>query len=223
MSFDMGKSESQQEHSSQQTSSQGSQSQSAQGIWSGQVPFLEGLYQRGSQLLGQSYAGGTPGAEYQSPAFAAWSRLIGGGGENPLLAQSIKNAQSRAAEGFNENILPGLQTSAISSGNLGGSRGQIAAGIAGRDAQRGQERIATDMGFQDYGQSQQRILQALGMTGGLSGLSASSFAPLSAFAQLLGRPTVLGGSNASSYGTSQGTGSGSADSSSWKFGGGFGP
>ena len=218
MSFDMGKSESQQQSSQQATNS--SQGTSAQGVWSGQVPFLEGLYQRGSQLLGQSYAGGTPGAEYQSPAFAAWSRLIGGGGENPLLARSISNAQSRAAEGFNENILPGLQSSAISSGNLGGSRGQIAAGIAGRDAQRGQERIAQEMGFQDYGQSQQRILQALGMTGGLAGLSASSFAPLAAFAQLLGRPTVIGGSQQSSSGASSGWGSG--DSSSWKFGGGFG-
>ena len=214
MSFSMGKSESQ----SQQQATNSSQATSNQGVWSGQVPFLEGLYQRGSQLLGQQYAGGNvPGQQYQSPAFDAWRQMLQGG-KNPLLAESIRNAQSRAAEGFSENILPALQSSAISSGNLGGSRGQIAAGIAGRDAYRGQERIAQEMGFQDYGQSQGRILQALGMTGGLAGLSTQSFAPLAAFAALLGRPTVLTQSQQSGQGQS----SGSSDSNSWNFGGGLG-
>ena len=214
MSFSMGKSESQ----SQQQATNSSQGTSNQDVWSGQVPFLEGLYQRGSQLLGQQYAGGNvPGQQYQSPAFDAWRQMLQGG-ENPLLAESIRNAQGRAAEGFSENILPALQSSAISSGNLGGSRGQIAAGIAGRDASRGQERIAQEMGFQDYGQSQQRILQALGMTGGLAGLGASSYAPLVALAASLGRPTVLTQTQQSAQGQS----SGSSDSNSWNFGGGLG-
>ena len=212
MSFNMGKSESSQQATN---SSQGTSNQS---VWSGQVPFLEGLYQQGSNLLGQQYGGGKqPGQGYQSPAFAAWQQMLKGG-ENPLLAESIRNAQGRAAEGFSENILPALQSSAISSGNLGGSRGQIAAGIAGRDAYRGQERIAQEMGFQDYGQSQGRILQALGMTGGLAGLSTQSFAPLAAFAALLGRPTVLTQSQQSGLGQSSGSGS----SNSWNFGGGLG-
>ena len=201
MGGSFGKSESE----SQQTSQQ--QSTSNQSVWGPQASYLEGLYGAGKQVLEQQ--GAQFAGQFQSPAFAAWQRMLGGGGSNPALEEQISDAQMRAAEGFNENILPGLTSSAINAGQLGGARGGIAAGMAAREAVRDQGRIATELTGRSFEGEQQRALQALGMTQGLAGLSAQSFAPLLALAQLLGRPTVLT--------QSQGTGSGQGTSSSESF------
>lgn len=191
MGFQTGKSESRQS------------SQQQQNVWQDQVPFLQSLYSTASseisRLLGQD-------SQYEAPALEAWRNMLGGGGTNPALAARIKDAQGMAAEGFAENILPAIQGAAIDTGSLGGSRGGIAAGMAGREAVREQSRIAEGMTYQDYNAQQQRILQALNLTGGLNSLSQSSLNPLLALAQILGRPTTL----------SSGSSSGRADS--WNVG-----
>lgn len=194
MGFDFGKKE------SQQTQSQQSSGRSF--VWENQIPYLETLYKTGSDALTRMIGDTSAVSSFQSPAADAWRSMLQGS-SNPMLGQAIKGAQERAAEGFAENVLPALQNSAIASGNLGGERGQISAGIAGREAAREQARIAQDMTYADYGAGQDRILQALAQTGGLSSLSQSSLAPILAYAQLIGRPTILSDQQASGYG--QGT------------------
>lgn len=199
MGFSMGKSESSQQSQSQQAS------RSWQNVYPGQAPYLEALYGRGAQMLDQVTGGQQ--SPWEQPAMSAWARMLEGG-MNPHLPGMVREAQARAGEGFAENVLPALQQSAIASGNLGGTRGNIAAGMAAREAVRDQGRIATELYGRGFESSEARALQALGLTGGLAQLSASSFAPLLAYAQLLGRPTVLGGSESS--GSSWGQGSSEA-------------
>jgi len=187
-------------------SKQSSESSSSQDVWNQQAPFLQGLYESGKAMLDQQIGSvGNFTNQVQTEAMAAWQKMLGGGqGMNDALQNYIRQAQGLASEGFSENVLPALTASAIGGNNLGGSRGAIAAGIAGRDAARGQERIATDLTSQAYGQDQNRILQALSMSGGLASLSGNSWAPLLAYSNLLGKPTVLGESSSSSEGSASG-------------------
>jgi hypothetical protein len=143
-------------------------------------------------------AGTDQTGQIQSTAMDAWKKLLGGaGGMGDALQNYIRQAQGLVGENFSENILPALNASAVAGGNLGGTRGAVAAGIAGRDAGRAGERIATTMTGDAYQQDQNRIMQALGMSGGLASLSGASWAPLLNYAQLLGKPTVLGQSESS--------------------------
>jgi hypothetical protein len=192
MGFNFGSSESQQQSSSQ--------SSGRSFVWENQIPYLENLYKTGTDALTRMMGDTSAVSAFQAPAADAWRSMLQGS-NNPALGGAIKSAQARAAEGFAENVLPALQNSAIASGNLGGERGAISAGIAGREAARNQADIAQNMTFADYGAGQERILQALQMTGGLSSLSQSSLAPLLALAQVIGRPTLLSEQQSSSQGS----------------------
>lgn len=164
-------------------------SRSTQDIWAQQSPYLQNLYGAGQQKLASQDQG--YGDQFLAPAFQSWMSALNPQG-NPWLQENVRNAQRMAAEGYTENILPAIQSSAVASGNLGGDRGGIAAGIAGREAVRGQGDIANQMYGRAYESDQQRVMQALSMTGGLAGLQGASWAPLMQYANLLGRPTTLG-------------------------------
>jgi uncharacterized membrane protein YgcG len=173
-------------------------------VWSNQIPYLESLYSTGSRVIGDMLNKQDPNS-FATPAREAWARMLNPG-KTPGLDASIAEAQRRAGEGFRENVMPAITESAVNANALGGDRGGIAAGIAGREAMREQSNIAQRMTLADYEGQQQRILQALSMSGGLQSLSQSSLAPLLALAQIIGRPTTLSGSE--SQGTSQSESSG---------------
>lgn len=204
MGFSFGKSKNRQSSSTEQS------------IWEQQAPFLQSLYERGSELLGQQMGGPDFAQSFQAPAFSAWQQMLNPQ-ENPQLAQMVTRAQELSGQNFARTVLPALNQSAISSGNLGGSRGGIAAGMAGEEEARVQGDIATQMYGRSYDAMQNRINQALQMTGGLAGLGGQSWSPLLAYANVLGRPTVLTESeskgktdqfNMSVWGSASGGGSG---------------
>ena len=80
--------------------------------------------------------------------------------ENPYLTQAISNAASDTTRALNEQILPGLGREAIAAGQYGGSRQQIAEGIAGRGAAEEIAQQATGARFGDYTGWQDRGLRA---------------------------------------------------------------
>jgi len=191
----------------QSESSSSNQSTSSQNVWDKSIPFFEGLYGQAGDKSKAIAGAGDYSSNFLSPALKAWQSFLQPA-DNPYLQENVRGAQSMAAEGFNENILPGIQNAAASVGAIGGSRSPIAVSLAARDATREQARIASTMYGAGYESNQGRMMQALGMTGGLAGLQASSFAPLLALSQILGRPTVLGESQAS----------GRSDADSWNLG-----
>jgi hypothetical protein len=191
----------------QSSSSSSNESQSSQGVWDKSQPFFEGLYGAAGDKSKAIAGAGDYSTNFLGPALNAWQSFLSPQ-QNPYLQENVRGAQSMAAEGFNENILPGIQQAAASVGAIGGSRSPIAVTQAARDATREQGRIASSMYGAGYESNQGRMMQALGMTGGLAGLQASSFAPLLALSQILGRPTVLGQSSAG----------GRAESDSWNLG-----
>ena len=58
------------------------------------------------------------------------------GGNNPLLDANAAMALEQASRSFGRNVLPLIEDSAIGAGQFGGSRGQVATGVAAADMNR---------------------------------------------------------------------------------------
>ncbi len=166
-----------------------SRQQSGSFIDPAQAPFLDFLRTQG-QGLAQGMLGGGSGFQQGvvNPAMQAFGDIVAGPQQNPFLMGQIEQGQQAINRNLTENILPELTSSAIGAGQLGGSRGGIAAGIAGRGAIEEQANLAQNLLAQDYQAQQQRQLQGLALAPMIAGLQ---FAPLTNLAQLIGRPTVL--------------------------------
>jgi hypothetical protein len=69
---------------------------------------------------------------------------------NPYLQGAIEAASRPTMDMFNQNILPGLQSESVASGAYGGTRKDIASGIAGQAAVREMGDIASRMSNENY-------------------------------------------------------------------------
>jgi hypothetical protein len=70
------------------------------------------------------------------------------GGNNPLLDVNVASALEQASRNLNQNLLPGIQQDAIGAGQYGGSKGEIAEGLAVSESNR--DALAAAMGL--YGE-----------------------------------------------------------------------
>ena len=93
--------------------------------------------------------------------------MMSPGGTNPYLDNIIGSAARTAGRSFRENILPSIADRAIASGNFGGSRPEIAKGIAARGLGEKLADMSSQLYGQDYQQSMNRALQASGISAGL--------------------------------------------------------
>jgi hypothetical protein len=158
-----------------------------QDVFGAQQPALQSLYANAQQLL----QGGGAAAQQQGmmdKAAGAWAQQLQPGG-NPYFSQSVQGAIDQATQGFNRQVLPGLQSNAVQAGGYGGARDQLAQGEAAGLASQGISRMVGDMYANQYGADQNRALGALGMA---PQLGAMAFQPQQQAAAMIGGPTVLG-------------------------------
>lgn len=144
-------------------------------------------------------------------------------GENPALQGQIDSIGSDLGKFFNEQLMPGITSSAAGSGQLGGGRQGVAQGaaidatsrefssaVSNLRAQDLQARDAAALGIQ--ANSAQSLNSALAAMPGLSQSATNVFtaemAPYAALSEILGGPTVLNNS----------TSTGRSKSSSFGFG-----
>ena len=218
-------------------------------LWSQGLATLPGSKNYGMDLAGKiapsfqgAYGAGNP---YSTAASGLVNPLIEGltgivkqpgatfaeGGNNPLLDKNVALALEQASTNLKRNVLPSISRDAQAAGQFGGSRQDIATGLALSDANK--QALQTAMGA--YGdqyssdraanllsQSQNdatrlgaaQIIQDL-LTGNSNNVSQGALTgqqlqntaywnPLMNYAQILGQPVVLG--------ESQGTGSSSSGS-----------
>lgn len=197
-------------------------------VWGAQSPYLQDLYSRGQQNLGNDI-GNTTASDWLDQAGLA----VGGANQaltqsNQALTQFLNPGQDPAVaayaqnlgQQFNEQFLPGLKGEAALAGGLGGSRQQIGSALG---AQRAMQTLG-DFTAQTYSGQQERALQAAqGIGANASGFqnnaqmqtAIADFArsmpwySLQQFKGLLGAPVMrdLGGKT-SGYSSSSGSGSG---------------
>jgi hypothetical protein len=199
-----------------------------------QAPFLENLFQQAQGVAGQQMGG--IGQAAQGFANQGLGSIASGFGSmqaganalspftnpnNQLANQQIGLLGQDINRQFTRDIMPSLTQSAIGGGGLGGSRGQIAAGLAAQGAQDAFSRGALGIRSNAYNQAQQAaglqgsMLQGLGQAQigaagdiynlGLSPFQAQ-FAPLQQLAGILGSPIME--SFARNYSRSTGSGTG---------------
>lgn len=175
---------------------------SQQDVWGPQGEALQNLYARADQTFDRTQGQGIPGAQRaQNMAFGAGNALNQFTRPNNRLAsQQVNMAQRDIGRAFNQQVLPGLTSSAIASGGLGGSRGSIAAGLAGQEALRQMGDVSVGLRSNAYNQaaqaaSQQGALRLGGAQAGFNmgmGMQAAPWQALQAYSGILGGPTVLG-------------------------------
>ena len=133
--------------------------------------------------------------------------------ESPWLQQQIGNLGQDIGRNLGENILPQLRSGGVAAGAPGGSRSQIAAGLAAQGAQRQFGQQATQLRAQDL-QRQQQAAQMFtqNQMGGAQGMFPAAQAmygmgmnpymaqwlPLQQYSNLIGQPTIVGDSQSSS-------------------------
>lgn len=204
--------------------------------------LFQNLFGGASAAASGINTGGLAGAASQlfNSGSGFLSSLEGGGAGGEHLRDRLSRSDGIADEQVDilgedvnrfltESVLPGINQTGISAGTFGGSRGEVARGIAGEGAIREFRRGASDIraGERDRTDSIASNLlasntsQAQAGIGGLSdvlGLAESSaFADLSPFAalsQILGDPTVLGESFGFDVGGSESTGRAGSTSTS---------
>lgn len=93
------------------------------------------------------------------------SQAFGAGGSNPLLDKNVAMALEQASQSFNRNVLPGIRGEAIGAGQYGGSRGEIAQGLAASDANRQALQAAMGAYGDQYAQDRAANLQSQAMMG----------------------------------------------------------
>ena len=211
-----------------------SKSSSSQSISDIQAPFLQQLFEQASGVTqGQMGPGGTgdvaqglvgqlmpQGQQGLSQALGAGQGLNQFTQPNGQLVQDqIQGVTQDLNQNLQENILPGLTSSAIGGGNLGGSRGALAAGQAAAGTQRAIGQASSGIRQNAFNTAagaaaQQGQLNLQGGLGGIQGASSlfnlglsplqAEFGPLQQFASILGSPIVLGESSSMSAGFSVG-------------------
>jgi len=241
-----------------------SKSKSSQSVWSGQAPYLQGLYQRayqaslgggtGGQMIGgqpqqnirgdgiapgqygrmqpggpgglMGGMGGPLGGRYQAGGYQGGDPLQGLGADltqqgqgflgnlgmmgqagNPYAQAQIGQLGQGLGRLFNQQIMPGIQSTFGQAGQLGGSRQALAQGQAAE----GLGQAFTGGALDILGNSSQLALQAnqagLGGLGSVFGQGQNSmFGSLPGLAGLLGDPTVLGKSSSKSGSANFGAG-----------------
>ncbi len=146
---------------------------------------------------------------------------------NPFLENQIQSYGQDLGSFFQNQILPGITSQAGLSGQFGGSRHGIGAGLAGQGIMDQFARGASQMRYDNYNSGQQAANFAgnlansgIGQMGDLYNLGMSpwsaAWAPLQNMGALMGTPTVLGGGSSgrsTSFGLFNFGGSNSAGSS----------
>lgn len=182
-------------------------------VWGPQQPFLQDMYARASQMLGQSQGIGN---EAMGAAGQQWGNMANMAGQLGNFAQQqaqgvdpMMGAYANAiGQNFREQIMPGLNSQAMQVGGLGGSR----AGIGGALAASRANQQMQDFGAQLYGGQQDRAMQAMMGAGGMYGSAAMGqqdfakgqmqqfWSPLANYAAIIGSPVMrnLGGSSSGS-------------------------
>lgn len=100
-----------------------------------------------------------------SLATADPSQAFAAGGSNPLLDRNVAMALEQASQNFNRNVLPGIRGEAIGVGQYGGSRGEIARGLAASDANRQALQSAMGAYGDQYAMDRAANLQSQAMLG----------------------------------------------------------
>ncbi len=151
-------------------------------------------------------AGEAPGAAYAERRLSQ---------ANPYLQDTIDAYGQDIARNLAENILPELRSGGVAAGAPGGSRSQIAQGLVASDAQDRFAMGASQMRLADLNQRDQMagMYSAMQMqaAGGYAGLVdqtynlgmapyQASWMPALNYANILGRPVVLGQSESDSSG-----------------------
>lgn len=234
-------------------------SNSSEDVFNQQVPFLTDLWSQGGQMAQnpmdpavmdplmqgyqQAFGAGNP---YSTATMELMNPLISGltdivnrptqsfaeGGVNPLLDKNVALALEQASTDLSRNLLPQIRSDAGAAGQYGGSRQNIAEGLALSDANRNALTAAMGAYGDQYSSDRAANLQAqaqqdqtaLGaaqqiqniMTGNTANLGAGmdmaggfqnlQWNPLMNYANILGQPIVLGesasGAESSSFGMS---------------------
>lgn len=102
-----------------------------------------------------NFVGGGGGASGRTSASSAYAS----GGLNPYLTQAQQAIASQVTDNLNRNILPGLSSAAMSSGNFGGSRQGVVEANALNDANRQIVNGMANMSFNAYESDANRGLQ----------------------------------------------------------------
>ncbi len=160
---------------------------------------------QGAQNVFQNIAAG------ESPGQAFLQQTLGA---NPQLQNQIDFLGEDIGRNLSENVLPHLRMGGVAVGAPGGSRTQIAEGMAAENAMRDFARGASTMRFNDLMRqtssaqalTQGQLAGAAGSMQGSGDLFNLGMAPLQAAWQplqfqagLLGGPTVIGDSDSSSW------------------------
>lgn len=174
----------------------GSSSTQAAKVWKDQIPYLQGLYRDSSTLAGRQMR--TIGADASRLSAGLLSGNNGYAVTNPYVSQQIAGFGQDLGNFFQNQVLPGIQSSAGIAGQFGGSRQGVAAGLAGQDLINQFSRGATDIRSNAYGQTMQNLPNLFNI--GMSPYTMN-WMPMQNLGNLIGPPTVLGGAS-----TSQGPG-----------------
>lgn len=152
------------------------------------------------------------------------------GRSGDLVNEQISNLSGDLGEFLNETILPSIKSSGVEAGNLGGSRGEVAKGIASEGLLEEFARGSTDIRLRERGRltgiardldASETARSQIGLDSlpGLFGLAESSslagLSPFAALASILGPQTTLTDSSSFDTGSTTGrAGSRSASTSS---------
>lgn len=212
-----------------------SKSDSEQRIDPNQLPFLQDLWRQAQTLNQQNQPGSAVDATKQALAGAAPALGAGLGGfmgaaagqlpgqqtlqqamsqTNPWLESAISGVGQDIGQNLAENILPTLRSGGVAAGQFGGSRGQIAQGLAAQGAQEEFSQVANQMRMQDISRQQAAAgmltqSQLAGAAGAMQGAPMAfqfgmspynaQWAPLNQYARLISPPVVTGQSDSSGF------------------------
>jgi hypothetical protein len=202
----------------QSTSAQGNQSTSATNVWGEQYGALRDLYAQSQGLMNGSSPYGQQAGQVGQAGQQAWMQQLTPGA-NPYFDQAVQASIDQATESFKRGTLADLDARAAGVGQLGSSRDRLATGEAAGLFGQSIAQTAAQQRAQQYSADQERVLQAIGMTGNMQ---QSAYSPLSVAASLIGGPTVLQQSQSSGWGTGQSSGSGRSSQTSNQWGSGYG-
>lgn len=128
---------------------------SGDGIGTGSLSALDG-----SGNAGSVYNLGSGGMSSGGYGYSSGSSSSGGiGGLNPYLTQAQQAIASQVTDNLNRNILPGLSSSAIASGNYGGSRQGVLEANALKDANSSIANAMANLSYNAYNTASNNNLQ----------------------------------------------------------------
>lgn len=206
-----------------------SSSSSKSEVWPVQRPFLRFGYNQGQDIYNQFAPGAgqfaqTAGADLYGFGQSGLGQLTSNpflsglqqqaGGNPELVAQQLGALESGLTDFWTNTLQPGIGRDYQSAGAFGGSRQAVAETLGAGQIANAYTQGASNI----YTQDAQRALQAAtagggllaqGILGGMSALPSmfdvgmgqftGGFAPLDAYMNIIGSPTVLGSSKRSSF------------------------